>query len=111
MAAICDINQNNIRGVIYTETINRTNRVLGCIIGLQNGKYDLYIHTYGDITRGCNSIGEPCEFIGTITTCKYGIIYLYIETNISIESMIGKSLSISKNGDVLACGVIGIGKD
>ncbi|AST09358.1 inactive Cu-Zn superoxide dismutase-like virion protein [Murmansk poxvirus] len=105
---VCNIDQNNIRGVIYFETINGVNRVLGCIIGLQDGKYDLFIHSYGDITRGCSSIGTPCEFIGSVNTCKYGIVYLYIESNISISSIIGKALSISKNGKFLACGVIGI---
>ncbi|QED21262.1 Cu-Zn superoxide dismutase-like protein [Borealpox virus] len=106
--AVCSIDQNNIRGVIYIETVYGKDRVLGSVIGLKSGTYSLVVHRYGDISRGCDSIGDPEKFIGVISVNRYGVSYVYLDTDVNISTIIGKALSISKNDQILACGVIGI---
>ncbi|AKJ93796.1 inactive cu-Zn superoxide dismutase-like virion protein [Raccoonpox virus] len=106
--AVCSIDQDNIRGVVYIEPVYGKYVVLGSIIGLKAGKYNLTIHQYGDISRGCESIGDVERIIGTIFVNRYGVAYIYIDVDIHISAIIGKALSISKNDKALACGVIGV---
>ncbi|AOP31856.1 inactive cu-Zn superoxide dismutase-like virion protein [Volepox virus] len=106
--AVCSIDHNNIRGVVYIEEVYGRDVVLGSIIGLKSGNYNLTVHRYGDISRGCESIGDIERVIGTIFVNRYSVAYIYIDIDINISTIIGKSLSISKNDNVLACGVIGI---
>ncbi|ADZ29930.1 V183; CPXV-BR_187 V183 [Cowpox virus] len=106
--AVCIIDHGNIRGVIYFEPVHGKDKVLGSVIGLKSGTYSLIIHRYGDISRGCDSIGSPEIFIGNIFVNRYGVAYVYLDTDVNISTIIGKALSISKNDQRLACGVIGI---
>ncbi|AOP31645.1 inactive cu-Zn superoxide dismutase-like virion protein [Skunkpox virus] len=108
--AVCSIDNNNIRGVVYIESVYGKDVVLGSIVGLKSGKYNLMVHRYGDISKGCESIGDIERIIGNIVVNRYGVAYIYIDIDIdiNISTIIGKALSVSKNDNVLACGVIGI---
>lgn len=53
--AVCVLNNNNIKGVIYFEEVGRKTRIYGKVSGLKPGLRAIHIHEAGDLTDGCTS--------------------------------------------------------
>lgn len=49
---------NNIQGVVRFVQTNENCIIDGTIDGLTPGKHGLHVHECGDISRGCESVGD-----------------------------------------------------
>ena len=58
--AVCVLKNIEINGIVYFQQYlnepNRT-RVYGSILGLDTGLHGFHIHTFGDLSNGCDSAG------------------------------------------------------
>ncbi|KAB0805487.1 hypothetical protein PPYR_02457 [Photinus pyralis] len=125
--AILDVSKH-IQGVVRLAQINpETCIVDGTVDGLRPGEHGLFIHESGDLSKGCDSIGEcyipsyfkPSELnrlygnLGTITADDHGRAEFRFEDKvIDLSNIIGRSLVITENpagenvGKRLTCGII-----
>ena len=81
---------------------------------MDTGNYQLRIHEAGDIYYGCNNVGNTLEmgYLADLDSPAYGNEnqYVYEDDTLNIfgdDSIIGSSLVLSKDGNNIACCVIG----
>lgn len=124
--AILDIGKH-IQGVIRLVQINSELCVIdGTVDGLKPGQHGLFIHESGDLSNGCNSVGEcyiPNNYrhepnrvygdLGTITADDHGrATFRFEDKVIDLSNIIGRSLVITEypnnvnSGKRLTCGII-----
>ncbi|KAK5647457.1 hypothetical protein RI129_002349 [Pyrocoelia pectoralis] len=125
--AILDVSKH-IQGVVRLVQINSETCVIdGTVDGLKPGKHGLFIHESGDLSNGCNSVGEcyipnnhqPDELnrvygnLGTITADDHGrATFRFEDKVIDLSNIIGRSLVITEHpdnvnsGKKLTCGII-----
>lgn len=129
LCGICVLlnNKNERKGVIiFKETNNKNLLVLGQVKGLKkNGLHGFHIHQYGDITRGCASMGphfNPNEKnhgsftskerhlgdLGNLEANNNGLAKICFEDNrLSLKgknSILGRSIVVHENEDDLGRG-------
>lgn len=117
--AILEAGNRDIQGVVRLMQIQPDLCVIdGTIDGLEPGKYRVTVHECGDISQGCESVGEvykikdkKCD-LGDVDANQDGRAAFRLEDNIlDLKDCIGRSLVISEikeNGERLrlACGIL-----
>lgn len=91
----------------------------GCVIdgaasGLEpNTKVEINVHEYGDLSSGCESVGnvfEQSSHIGKVVSSDESgqISFRMLDEHLNVGDLIGRSVVISKadNKERLACGII-----
>jgi Cu/Zn superoxide dismutase len=105
---------NGVQGGVKFYSIGSQIEVEYDIRGLIPGeKYELCVHEYGDLTRGCDSAGKILNSIALTEKLGMGVHFTGIS---DVQNIIGKMLVIhhktvpdNENGieNRIACGVIG----
>jgi len=133
--AICVIKgdkDDKINGVVHFEKTNFGTHIYGKITGLDEGKHGFHIHTYGDISKGCESLGghyNPLDKdhgdrvkvgedgkhsvnldrhvgdLGNIEANSRGeSVFDFYDTLINIDDIIGRSIVVHAGKDDLGLG-------
>ncbi|KAK4885506.1 hypothetical protein RN001_001777 [Aquatica leii] len=127
--AVLDISKE-IQGVVrFAQISSNTCIVDGTVDGLKPGKYGLYIHESGDISQGCNSVGDcfnpknyDCSSSSNRAYSDLGIItaeangrssFRFQDNVINLSDVIGRSLVVTEHskgpdciGNRVTCGII-----
>lgn len=111
-------NFKNLKGVIRFCAISDASNS-GCVIdgvadGLEpNSKLEINVHEYGDLSDGCNSVGnvyEQSAHIEKIVSSDPNgqISFRIVDQHLNVSDLIGRSVVISNvnNKQRLACGII-----
>ncbi|KAF2893870.1 hypothetical protein ILUMI_12311 [Ignelater luminosus] len=127
--AILDTGNHNVQGVVRFVQINQNTCIVdGTIDGLNPGVHGLFVHETGDISRGCDSVGDCYNpklqmngderlygNLGSITAEKNGRAAFRLQDSIiTLSDVIGRSLVVTEHpgtsnediGKRLACGII-----
>jgi len=128
--AILDTGNRDIQGVVRFVQVDPDTCIIdGTVDGLNPGNHGLFVHETGDMSKGCESVGNcynPRDFaeigdtrlygsLGTIRAGKDGRASFKLEDKIiKLPEIIGRSLVLtdspnsgeSKVGNRLVCGII-----
>lgn len=119
--ALIDCGNDNIKGVIRFTGIGNTG--VGCVVdgvldGLPNKDLAIHIHECGDLSKGCERVGDvyninnqPVGNLANITSDPDGRAkFKFVSSSLPIWDIIGRSLVVKEiNADQekkLACGII-----
>nr|CAI5831451.1 unnamed protein product [Callosobruchus analis] len=119
--SILEAGDKSIQGVIrFVQISPNTCLVDGTIDGLKPGSHGIYVHECGDISQGCNSVGDifnpshhekqrPYGAIGQVSASENGrATFRFEDKIISVPDLVGRSLVVTdrEGKNRVACGVI-----
>lgn len=117
--------QNNVDGTLAFDQVGNSIQITGTIKGLQAGQHGVHIHTSGDVSNGCASVGSHFDpehqehgspqsstrhigDLGNINVDQSGLASVSInDSRISLNgpnSIIGRSIVIHEKADDLGQG-------
>lgn len=117
--SILDTGDQNIKGVVrFVQATPTTCIIDGTIDGLKPGQHAISVHECGDLSNGCENVGEifhPTTALngrlfgnlGTVDAEKNGRAAFRLEDNIlKLGDVIGRSFVVRTGNEKLACGII-----
>jgi len=117
--SIVSSNKNEVlKGVVRFCAVSDAQEA-GCVIdgaadGLEpNSKLEINVHEYGDVSNGCESVGDVFEQSSHIdkvvsSDANGQLSFRVLDQHLNVSDLIGRSVVISKadNKERLACGII-----
>nr|CAH7737694.1 unnamed protein product [Callosobruchus chinensis] len=119
--SILEAGDKSIQGVVrFVQISPKSCLIDGTVDGLKPGNHGIYVHECGDLSQGCNSVGDifnPSHnekqrlygAIGQVSASEDGRAAFRFEDNIiSVPDLIGRSLVVTdrEGKNRLACGII-----
>ncbi|CAG9858984.1 unnamed protein product [Phyllotreta striolata] len=121
--SILEAGDSNVKGVVrFIQPSSEVCIVDGTIDGLNAGSYRTYIYECGDISNGCNNVGQVFNPTGEPGTKNYGDIGLissdeknrshfrFENNSLRVSDLIGRAFVVTKSNtegtEKIACGVI-----
>jgi len=73
---------------------------------LPAGDYEIWFHKLGDLSKGCDSVGDPYKLITTLSEDNKNEVWSVENGNLA--EVIGRSIVFKENTEnILLCGVVG----
>lgn len=109
-----DVLKGVIRFCAVSDVANSGSVIDGAADGLEpNTKLEINVHEYGDLSSGCESVGNVYEQSSHIekvvsSDANGQVAFRILDENLNVNDLIGRSVVISKadNKERLGCGII-----
>uniref|UniRef100_A0AAG5D0U4 superoxide dismutase n=1 Tax=Anopheles atroparvus TaxID=41427 RepID=A0AAG5D0U4_ANOAO len=105
----------NVRGVVRFCTLSNDSTQKGAVVDgtidglVRNGRYQLNVHECGDISDGCNSVGDVYDSKPVSSDENGRATIRFVNDEIEVSDLIGRSVVIAESeGEKrrLSCGII-----